>query len=135
SAALGAQALFAAIGAMPPDVPMVRVLLLIIVYIPLVAMLVACVTGRAVRLIAGVFAVVYLIALAAWPFIVNAETSAQTGQPWIFFLVNVGVVAAMLAFPVRVQFIWVLGMPLIYGYVRLVEGEFTGTFWTTTAFD
>lgn len=135
SAALGLQALFAAFGAMPPDVPMVRVLLLMIVYVPLVAMLVACVTGRAVRPIAGIFAIVYLIALAAWPFIVNAENTPQAGQPWIFFLVNVGVVAAMLAFPVRVQFIWVLGVPLVYGYVRLVEGEFTATFWTTTAFD
>lgn len=135
SAALGVQALFAAIGGMPSDVPMVRVLLLLIVYAPLVAMLVACVTGRAVRPIAGIFAVVYLIALAAWPFIVTSENSSDSGQPWIFFLVNVGVVAAMLAFPVRMQLIWAMGVPLVYGYVRLVEGEFTHTFWTKTAFD
>lgn len=135
SAALGVQALFAALGATPPSAPMARVLVLVLVYIPLLAMLVACVTGRAVRVMAGIFAVVYPVALAAWPFIVDADKTAVTGQPWIFFLVNVGVVAAMLAFPVRVQLIWALGVPLIYGYVRLVEGEFTSAFWTTTAFD
>lgn len=135
SAALGVQALFAAIGGMPPDVSMVSVLSLVLVYVPLLAMLGACVTGRAVRLTAGIFAVVYPVALAAWPFVVDAESSAITGQPWIFFLVNVGVVAAMLAFSIRMQLIWALGMPLIYGYVRLVEGEFTSTFWTKTAFD
>lgn len=135
SAALGVQALFAAIGGMPPDVSMVSVLSLVLVYVPLLAMLGACVTGRAVRLTAGIFAVVYPVALAAWPFVVDAESSAITGQPWIFFLVNVGVVAAMLAFSIQMQLIWALGMPLIYGYVRLVEGEFTSTFWTKTAFD
>ena len=135
SAALGVQALFAAIGGMPSDVPTVRVLLLLIVYIPLVAMLVACVIGRAVRVVSGIFAVVYLIALASWPFIVSPDSSPNAGQPWIFFLVNVGVVAAMLAFPIRLQLVWAFGVPLVYGYVRLVEGEFTSSFWTKTAFD
>lgn len=135
SAALGGQALFAAIGGMPPDVSPVRVVLLVGVYVPLVAMLVACVTGRGVRLSAGAFAIVYLIALAAWPFIVDADRLPAGGQPWIFFLVNVGVVAAMLAFSMRVQLLWAVGVPLVYGYVRLVEGEFSHTYWTTTAFD
>ena len=135
SLALGVQGMFAAIGGMPPDPPMVRVLLMVLVYVPLLAMLVACVTGRAVRLTAGIFAVTYAGALAAWPFIVDAARTETAGQPWIFFLVNVGVVAAMLAFPMRVQLLWALGVPLIYGYVRLVEGEFTSTYWTTTAFD
>src|SRR5690554_5156973 len=123
SLALGVQALFAAIGGMPPDPPVVRILLLVLVYVPLLAMLVACFTGRAVRLASGIFAVVYPVALAVWPFIVDVSNAGVTGQPWIFFLVNVGVVAAMLAFPLRLQLAWALGVPLIYGYVRLVEGE------------
>lgn len=135
SGALGVQALVAAIGGMPADVPAIRVVLLIIVYVPLVAMLIACLTGRAVRLASGAFAIVYLVALAAWPFIVDTAQSARPGQPWIFFLVNVGVVAALLAFTVRAQIIWALGIPLVYGYVRLVEGEFSSAFWTKTAFD
>lgn len=135
SAVLGTQALFAAVGSMSAGTSIVRVALLVIVYVSLAAMLVACVIGRGVRLAAGSFAVVYLVALAIWPLIVDTSGERAVNQPWIFFLVNVGVVAAMLAFPVRIQMIWAVGVPLVYGYVRLVEGEFTGSFWTLTAFD
>ncbi|WP_426181774.1 ATP-binding protein [Microbacterium sp. TWP3-1-2b2] len=135
SAILGTQAMFAAVGSMSSGTSSVRIVLLVVVYVSLVAMLVGCVIGRGVRLAAGAFAVVYPVALAIWPFTVDASDERATNQPWIFFLVNVGVVAAMLAFPVRVQMIWAVGVPLVYGYVRLVEGEFTGSFWTRTAFD
>lgn len=135
SAVLGTQALFAAIGSMSAGSSAVRIALLVIVYVPLIAMLIACVIGRGVRLSAGSFAVVYPVALAIWPLTVDAGVHTASNQPWMFFLVNVGVVAAMLAFPVRVQMIWAIGVPLVYGYVRLVEGEFTGSSWTTTAFD
>lgn len=135
SAVLGTQALFAAVGSMSAGTSTVRIALLVIVYVALAGMLVACVIGRGVRLAAGSFAVVYLVALAIWPLTVDAGDERAANQPWIFFLVNVGVVAAMLAFPVRIQMIWAVGVPLVYGYVRLVEGEFTGSFWTLTAFD
>jgi len=135
SAILGTQAMFAAVGSMSSGTSSVRIVLLVVVYVSLVAMLVGCVIGRGVRLVAGTFAVVYPVALAIWPFTVDASDERATNQPWIFFLVNVGVVAAMLAFPVRVQMIWAVGVPFVYGYVRLVEGEFTGSFWTRTAFD
>src|SRR5690606_14478719 len=88
---------------------------------------------RGVRVATGSFAIVYVVALAAWPLVVDTNRAAN--QPWIFFLVNVGVVAAMLAFPMKVQLVWAFGVPLVYGYVRLVEGEFTSRFWTSTAFD
>lgn len=135
SGVLGTQALFAAIGSMSAGASAVRVALLVIVYVPLIAMLIACVIGRWVRFAAGSFAVVYLVALAIWPLTVDSGVHRASNQPWMFFLVNVGVVAAMLAFPVRVQMIWAIGVPFVYGYVRLVEGEFTGHSWTTTAFD
>ncbi len=133
SAILGAQALVAALGALAHESSTVRILLVIVVYVPLIGMLVACVLGRGVRVAAGAFAIVYVAALAAWPMVIDAAATAN--QPWIFFLVNVGVVAAMLAFPLRLQLVWAFGVPLVYGCVRLVEGEFSGAYWTTTAFD
>lgn len=134
SAILGGQALFAAIGKLSDGASAVHLVLLIVVYAPLIAMLIACVTGRAVRLTAGAFAIVYVAALAAWPLVVDTH-GATANQPWIFFLVNVGVAAAVLAFPLWIQIIWAFGVPLVYGCVRLMEGAFTGTYWTTTAFD
>ncbi len=134
SGVLGAQALIAALTTMSSgDAP--RVVMLLIVFVPLALMLVSCVVGRGVRTTSGVFAVVYTLALAAWPTFVDPLGRSAADQPWIFFLVNVGVVAAMLAFPLWLQFAWAVCLPFVYGYVRLVEGDFSRDFWVTTAFD
>lgn len=134
SAALGVQALIAALSS-PLRTDAADAVILAAVFVPLVAMLAACLIGRGVRLFSGVFAVIYVLALAAWPTVVDPTDKSAGDQPWIFFLVNVGVVAAMLAFPLRLQFAWAAGMPFVYGYVRLVQGEFSREFWVTTAFD
>ncbi|CAN7260049.1 ATP-binding protein [Microbacterium maritypicum] len=134
SAVLGAQALISAMASLSHADP-AHVVTLIVVFVPLAAMLVACLVGRGVRTFSGIFAVVYVLALAAWPTIVDPSDKGAGEQPWIFFLVNVGVVAAMLAFPLPLQFAWAAGMPFVYGYVRLVQGEFSREFWVTTAFD
>ncbi|MFJ6430234.1 MULTISPECIES: ATP-binding protein [Microbacterium] len=134
SAVLGAQALISAMASLSQADP-AHVVTLIVVFVPLAAMLVACLVGRGVRTFSGIFAVVYVLALAAWPTIVDPSDKGAGEQPWIFFLVNVGVVAAMLAFPLPLQFAWAAGMPFVYGYVRLVQGEFSREFWVTTAFD
>lgn len=134
SAVLGAQALVAALaGLSRSDAP--HITMLLVVYVPLAAMLVTCVLGRGVRAASAVFAVVYVLALAAWPVVVDPSDNVASDQPWIFFLVNVGVVAALLAFTLRLQFVWAVGVPFVYGYVRLVQGEFSREFWVTTAFD
>ena len=134
SAVLGAQALVSAMASLSNADP-VHVIALCVVFVPLLAMLVACLIGRAVRTFSGIFAVVYVLVLAAWPTIVDPSDKGAGEQPWIFFLVNVGVVAAMLAFPLALQFVWAAGVPFVYGYVRLVQGEFSRDFWVTTAFD
>jgi signal transduction histidine kinase len=131
---LGVQAFIAAVTAMSWD-ESPRIAMLLAVYVPLAAMLVACVIGRGVRTTSGIFAVAYVLALGAWPTIMGMGDRVASEQPWIFFLVNVGVVAAMLAFPLWLQFAWAVGLPFVYGYVRLVEGDFSPEFWVTTAFD
>ncbi|AXL12667.1 ATP-binding protein [Microbacterium foliorum] len=133
SGVLGTQALIAAITTTTwSDAS--RVAMVLVVFVPLLGMLIACVTGRAVRIAAGIFAILYVIALGAWPIVVDPAARA-TDQPWIFFLVNVGVVAAVLAFPLWLQLSWAVALPFVYGYVRLVEGGFSREYWVTTAFD
>ena len=128
--ALGAQALLAALTTMRVvDAP--RVTMLVVVFVPLAAMILACVLGRGVRTASSIFAFLYLGTLLSWPLVAHPSNS----QPWIFFLVNVGVVAALLAFPLRLQLIWAFGVPIVYGAVRLVEGDFARSFWISTAFD
>ncbi|WP_309065795.1 sensor histidine kinase [Microbacterium sp.] len=134
STALGMQALLAALTRLPrADAP--RIAMMIMVFVPLLAMIVACVSGRWARQAAGTFAVAYVLALLLWPFVVNPAVRMPATQPWIFFLVNVGVAAAMIAFPVPLQFAWAAAVPFVYGYVRLVQGGFEQSYWITTAFD
>ncbi|AZH79179.1 MULTISPECIES: ATP-binding protein [Microbacterium] len=134
STALAAQALIAAVHGLS-HADAAHIVMLVVVFAPLAAMLVACLVGRGVRAFSGLFAVAYVLALAAWPTVVDQADKSAGDQPWIFFLVNVGVVAAMLAFPLRLQFVWAVGVPFVYGYVRLVQGGFSREFWVTTAFD
>lgn len=134
SAILGGQALFAAVGSLAGGASIVQLILLAAVYVPLVGMLITCLIGRGVRIAAAVFAFVYVATLVVWPTAV-ATHSGASGQPWIFFLVNVGVAAALLAFPLWMQILWAFGVPLVYGCVRLIEGGFTSIYWTKTAFD
>lgn len=134
STALAAQALIAAVHGLS-HADAAHIVMLVVVFAPLAAMLVACLVGRGVRTFSGLFAVAYVLALAAWPTVVDHADKSAGDQPWIFFLVNVGVVAAMLAFPLRLQFVWAVGVPFVYGYVRLVQGGFSREFWVTTAFD
>jgi signal transduction histidine kinase len=73
--------------------------------------------------------------LLLWPFVATHKDVVPTEQPWIFFLVNVAGVAAVVAFPLGVQVAWALVGPFIYGIVRLVQGDFGPDFWIVTAFD
>ena len=135
STVLGGQALLAAItGLRTADVP--QIAMMVLVFGPLLAMIIGCLTGRWAKQTSGVFAVAYVLALLLWPFVIDLSTpAAANDQPWIFFLVNIGVVAAMIAFPAPLQFAWAAGLPFVYGYVRLVQGDFAQGFWITTGFD
>ncbi|MFB7251701.1 ATP-binding protein [Microbacterium sp. NPDC056234] len=130
----GAQALLAAVSGMDA-VDAAHIAMIVVVFAPLTAMLVCCVFGRGVRTSSAAFAFLYVGALIAWPFVVDHADDTSHQPPWIFFLVNVGVVAAMLAFALRMQYVWAIAVPLVYGLVRLMQGEFERDFWITTAFD
>lgn len=134
SAALGAQAMLEALTRMSaPDAP--RLGMMVLVFGPLLWMIIACLVGKGVRPAAGTFTVAYALALLLWPVVVDRTVREPSSQPWIFFLVNIAVVAAMLAFRPRIQLFWALLLPILYGWVRLVQGDFEQSWWVTTAFD
>ena len=134
SGALGAQALTAAVTRLNnPDAAHLG--MMVLVFAPLLWMIVACLLGKGIKPAAGTFTVAYALALALWPVVVDRTLREPDNQPWIFFLVNIGVVAAMLAFTPRVQLIWALTLPILYGWVRLVQGDFEQSWWISTGFD
>jgi len=134
SVALGAQAFFAALGP-GQESPGWHVPLMVMTFVPLAAMLVACLAGRGVRLFAGIFALMYPLALILWPIATAGGSADPDNQPWIWYLVNVATVASVLAFPLLLQVVWTAFVPILFGVVRLIQGSFARDYWFSVSLD
>lgn len=134
SVIIGTQALIAAFGS-TQERPEWRVPLMVAVFGTLAFMLLACAIGRAVRVASGVFALVYVLALASWPIATAGITPENLDEPWIWYLVNLATLAAVLAFPFPLQIAWMILAPLLFYFVRLVQGGFAADFWIAVGLD
>jgi signal transduction histidine kinase len=134
SLVLGLQAFLTALGP-GEERPGWHEPLVIAVFVPLAVMILACFIGRGVRITAGVFAFAYILALVAWPVVTADSNPAATSQPWIWYLVNIATLAAVLAFPFPLQIVWTILAPLLFGLVRLIQGDFATEFWFANGLD
>jgi signal transduction histidine kinase len=135
SLARGIQALLTALTVPPQESSLWHVPLMLITFVPLAAMVVACFIGRAVRWTAGLFAVIYPLALLLWPVATAAGQADPDSQPWIWYLVNVATVASVLAFALPLQVVWTAMVPLLFGVVRLIQGGFDPAYLYPVALD
>jgi signal transduction histidine kinase len=134
SLVLGTQAFLNAL--LPfQESPAWHVPLMVITFVPLAAMLIACAAGRGVRLSAGIFALVYPLALLLWPAATAGGEADPASEPWIWFLVNVATVASVLAFPLLLQVVWTALIPLLFGVVRLIQADFARDYWYSVTLD
>jgi signal transduction histidine kinase len=134
SLVLGTQAFLNAL--LPyQESPAWHVPLMVMTFVPLGAMLIACAVGRGVRLFAGIFAIIYPIALLLWPLATADGEANSTLEPWIWFLVNVATVASVLAFPLFLQVAWTALIPLLFGVVRLIQADFAHDYWYSVTLD
>ncbi|MET0813348.1 MAG: ATP-binding protein [Microbacterium sp.] len=102
---------------------------------PMTLWIVACLSGRWVRPASGFFAITYIITLAVWPLATADATLPATEAPWIWYLVNLATLAAVLAFSLPLQIFWTLLAPLMFGLVRLIQGGFEPDVWYAVAID
>lgn len=131
---VGAQSFFAAIGS-TDERPGWHAALMISVFGSLAVMILACVVGRAVRIAAGAFALVYVLALAAWPIATAGIAPTTLDEPWIWYLINLATLAAVLAFPFPLQIAWTILAPVLFGVVRMTQVEFAPAYWPTVVLD
>lgn len=125
--ALGAQGFVAALnpaGERPGWYPLLQ----LIVFVPLAAMLLACFAGRGQRLFAAVFTAAFVVALVLWPIAAADLPASPDVEPWIFFLLNVGAAAAVIAFSLVLQIVVAVGISALWGVVRLVQAGFAPAF-------
>ncbi|MDQ7878732.1 ATP-binding protein [Microbacterium sp. QXD-8] len=131
---LGLQAFLAALGS-TDERPGWHEALMISVFGTLAVMILACVIGRGVRVAAGVFALVYVLALVAWPIATAGVMPTTVDEPWIWYLVNLATLAAVLAFPFPLQIGWTILAPVLFGLVRLMQVGFDSDYWMTVGLD
>jgi signal transduction histidine kinase len=109
--------------------------LVLAVFLPLVAMIAACVAGRFARVFSGIFAIVYVVALLVWPWATVGSAPVPTEEPWIFYLLNVASVATVVAFPLWLQVAYTIVTPVLFGVVRMIQGQFAEAFWVPVVLD
>lgn len=134
SLALGAQAFGVALEPAQENAAW-HVPLMVLTFLPLAAMVIACFAGRAVRVFAGIFAVAYPVALLLWPLATAGGTADPSMQPWIWYLLNVATVASVLAFALPLQVLWTAALPILFGVVRLIQVDFARDSWYPVALD
>ncbi|GAA5038987.1 sensor histidine kinase [Microbacterium fluvii] len=135
SLVLGVQAFLAALGP-GIELPGWHLPLVLLCFVPLGLMLVACAVGRLVGVAAGMFASAFVLTLLLWPFATaGAAAAATTTQPWIWYLVNIATVSTVLAFPLALQVVWTIGIPVLYGVVVLVQIGFAQKYLVGIALD
>jgi signal transduction histidine kinase len=134
SLVLGTQAFLASLGP-PQESGQWHLALMLLTFVPLVGMLLACAVGWGVHTFAGVFAIAYPVALLLWPVATSGGTADPAAQPWIWYLVNVATVASILAFTLALQIVWTAFLPILYGVVRLIQGDFARDYWFSVALD
>ena len=132
--ALGGQAFVGAIGDTEVP-PMWQIPFLVLVFVPLAVMIASFFVGRAQRLTASVFIAAYILVLVLWPIATADSYPPVNSQPWVYFLVNVATVPAVLVMRMSLQVLFTLGLPLLYGAARMVELGLAPDAWRPVALD
>lgn len=85
----------------------------------LTAAAIAGVTLRRVEVSTASVAIVFVVALLTWPLAVRDPSFVEPVQPWLWYIVNLVLAAAAVAFSAPVATFYLFVIPMLYGAVRL----------------
>ncbi|MDN3495362.1 hypothetical protein QL996_05440 [Planococcus sp. APC 4015] len=111
------------------------VALLVAGFGPLTLWIIACLSGRWVRPASSFFAITYVATLAIWPVATAQATLPAADVPWIWLLVNLATLAAVLVYSLPLQIAWTIFAPLLAGLLRLIQGGFEASAWYAVTLD
>lgn len=131
---LATQSFVAAIGSPDTD-PQWRLALILVAFVPFVVMEIAFFTGRGIALCAWPFVTAYVVVLLLWPLATEGTPSPIDHQPWIYFLINVATVAAVIAMPLPAQLAVTIVVPVLYGLVRMFQLDVARDAWVPVWLD
>ena len=123
----GAQAALAATGS--TDTGTWHLPIVIVTFTALAVMILTGVIGRFVRTGSAIFACTFAAVLLAWVFASAGRGADADVQPWIWYLINVATVAAVVAFPLPIAVAWTIAIPVGFAAVRIIQGGGTRDIW------
>lgn len=94
--------------------------LMAVLYGAIVGLAVATVTKVAVRTACLAFALLYALALVAWPFLVDDPAALHGAAPWLYYLCTVATTAAVVAVLPVWAAAYTIVVPAVYGVIRLL---------------
>ena len=115
----GLQALPAALEQLPTAGPVWAIIFGAGIYGGILATLVASLAKRCVRAVNASVSLAYLLALAAWPFVVHEPLVVAADRPWLWLLCTVATATAVIAFSTWQATVYLFVTPVVYGLVRM----------------
>jgi len=82
--------------------------------------IIATLVKRFIRFTSGLFAILYLVALVAWPAMLNTPDGMLDGKSWLWYLCTVATSCAAVSFPLWWAMTYTLLAPIAYGIVRVL---------------
>jgi signal transduction histidine kinase len=100
--------------------PGLGIALTVLIFAVLALAILATLVKAFIRVTAGLFALVYLVALIAWPMMLVSPDTVLDGKPWLWYLCTVATACAAVSFPLWWAMIYTILAPLAYGIVRVL---------------
>ena len=91
-----------------------------VIFVSLALAILATLVKSFIRFTSGLFAVLYLAALVAWPALVATPDGVLDGKPWLWYLCTVATSCAAVSFSLWWAMTYTLVAPLAYGIVRVL---------------
>lgn len=89
----------------------------------LLAMCVASIVQRWVRVTAGTFTAIYILSVLSWPLANRTPLEGADGAHWLYYLLTVATGAAVIAFPTRYATAYLFVAPVIYAFSGWATGS------------
>jgi signal transduction histidine kinase len=95
----------------------------LLLLVTLLAICVAAVWQRWVRLAAGSFAVVYLLAIATWPLANRSPLDPGDGAHWLYYLLTVATALAAVSLPARYATVYLFVATAVYAIAGFTTND------------
>ena len=93
---------------------------LIAIYGGLLVSVACSIARRFVRQINTYIAVVFLVAVIAWPLVTLRPDAVAAERPWLWYLCTVATASAAIAFSTWIATVYLFAAPIAYGVVRML---------------